>query len=238
MKNKVSIFCTSLMLICLFLTAACLSSCSSEPSNSSGGGGNSSVSDFSGNVSKNLIVYYPIPQPLPQPPSPSSWFTFITDNGNITVTGFSQEYFSQFFMSNVISIPSAINGHPVVSIGYVAFADLTNITFVTIPDSVTNIGYMAFEDCPNLRYVTLGNKVSSISEFAFGDCSILTSVLSLNLNPPHVLFDTFRNCNKLLGIWVGGILIKSRYEANNAWGPYLQIGYWNLTSNISVLFFR
>src|ERR1019366_6113025 len=57
-------------------------------------------------------------------------FTYTTNNGAITITGYTGTN------GNVI-IPDMINGYPVTSIsGFYSYTSLTNIT---IPDSVTNI---------------------------------------------------------------------------------------------------
>jgi hypothetical protein len=47
-------------------------------------------------------------------------------------------------------IPSAIAGNRVASIGRSAFQGCTNLTSITIPDSVTSIGRMAFGSCSKL----------------------------------------------------------------------------------------
>jgi hypothetical protein len=78
--------------------------------------------------------------------------TFTTNNGAITITGYTGS-------SGTVVIPGATNGHPVVSIGPNAFNGCTNLTNVTIPNSVTNIGDYAFYQCTNLTNATLGNGV-------------------------------------------------------------------------------
>lgn len=69
---------------------------------------------------------------------------------------------------------------PVTSIGESAFEDCTDLTSVTIPNSVTSIGDYAFDGCTGLNSVTIPNSVTSIGEGAFEDCDVLTSIIVPN----------------------------------------------------------
>jgi len=53
-------------------------------------------------------------------------FTFTTNNGAITITGYTGS-------DGVVVIPSVTNGYPVTSIGLTAFWGCTQMTSVTIP---------------------------------------------------------------------------------------------------------
>jgi len=76
-----------------------------------------------------------------------------------------------------VAIPSTINDLPVTSIGDRAFRDCTNLTSVTIPNSVSSIGQEAFGGCYSLTNVAIPKSVTSIGRDAFYGCAGLTSVL-------------------------------------------------------------
>jgi hypothetical protein len=93
-----------------------------------------------------------------------------TDNGAAaTITGY-------VGAGGAVTIPSAIGGHPVTSIGRGAFYLNTSLTSVTIPTSVTRIVSIAFQGCSSLTNVTLPNNVTDIGEGVFLGCVKLSSV--------------------------------------------------------------
>ena len=73
-------------------------------------------------------------------------FNYTTNNGTITITGYTGR-------GGVVAIPNTINGLPVTSIGNGAFRSVTSLTRVTIPSSVTYIGDEAFEGCTSLTSI-------------------------------------------------------------------------------------
>ncbi len=96
-------------------------------------------------------------------------FTFTTNNGAITITGYNTA------AGLDVVIPATTNGYPVTSIGVNAF-QYSGITNVTIPNSVTSIGDSAFYYCSRLTNVTIPSSVTSIGNYAFNDCTSLTRV--------------------------------------------------------------
>ncbi len=65
--------------------------------------------------------------------------------------------------SGALAIPSIYEGKPVTRIGDWAFYGCTNLTRVTIPDSVTGIGYAAFSKCGSLKSIDVGEGNSEYS---------------------------------------------------------------------------
>lgn len=74
-----------------------------------------------------------------------------------------------------IGIPEIYNGLPVTGIGGYAF-QRSQLTSITIPDSVTSIGQGAFSNCTELKKVTLGKGIDSIEHKVFFNCLKLTSI--------------------------------------------------------------
>jgi hypothetical protein len=95
--------------------------------------------------------------------------TFRTNNGAITITGYSGN-------PTIMVIPSATNGFPVVGIGNLAFSDCTSLISVSIPNSVTSIGEYAFEVCTSLTNVMIGAGVTNIGNAAFNSCPSLAAI--------------------------------------------------------------
>ena len=79
-------------------------------------------------------------------------------------------------VSGALAIPLTYDGKPVTSIGDRAFWKCTNLTSVTIPDSVTRIGLWAFRRCTSLTSVTIPDSVISIYNGAFEGCTSLKRI--------------------------------------------------------------
>ena len=91
--------------------------------------------------------------------------------------------------ADVLTIPGALDGHAVTSIGDYAFCNCEYLTSVTIPDSVTSIGDSAFSCCFKLTSITIPGSVTSIGDSVFSFCfelpsvTIPDSVISVGANP-------------------------------------------------------
>src|SRR5580693_353967 len=82
-------------------------------------------------------------------------FTYTTNSGAITITGYTGS-------GGAVVIPAMTNGFPVTIIGQGAFRNRSSLTSVTIPDNIISIGKIAFESCTSLTSITIPDSVTNI----------------------------------------------------------------------------
>jgi BspA type Leucine rich repeat region (6 copies) len=112
---------------------------------------------------------------LTLPSALQAQFAYYANSGTITITGYTGP-------GGAVTIPGAINGWPVTTIGDYAFTRCTRLTSVTIPNSVTSIGYGAFSVCASLTSVTIPDSVTTIGDYAFYGCTSLMTITVDALN--------------------------------------------------------
>lgn len=95
-------------------------------------------------------------------------YTYETNEGKVTVTQYNG-------VAKNVSVPSVIDGKPVVAIGREAFRN-TGVESVILPDSVERIGWFAFWGCRHLGKITISSGVKNIDYGAFEGCPSLIIV--------------------------------------------------------------
>ena len=97
--------------------------------------------------------------------------------------------------SGDVVIPESITyldyTHTVTGIGDRAFMSCSDLTSVTLPNSIKTIGYSAFAYSTSLASVNIGSNVTSIGMFAFDGCSSLDNFVIPN-SVTSVGFSAFR----------------------------------------------
>lgn len=101
-------------------------------------------------------------------------------NGETASVTYYDEYNYGASYSGDVIVPESVTydgkTYRVTSIGYCAFNECRNLTYVDIPNSVTTIADWAFSDCSNLTSVNIPNNVNIIGDYAFKSCNKLISV--------------------------------------------------------------
>lgn len=101
---------------------------------------------------------------------PFMMFNYTLDeDGNATITG---------YKGNVryLTIPSELDGHPVVAIGCNAFKKNDSFVSVTIPEGITSTGGSSFQECDSLQTVNLPESLTLLDNGTFYGCKNLCSI--------------------------------------------------------------
>ncbi|MBO4524139.1 MAG: leucine-rich repeat protein [Ruminococcus sp.] len=120
-------------------------------------------------------------------------FEYEIKDKQVTVTGCNENI-------NIISIPSEIEGFPVVSVADNAFSGNTDIISCILPDSITSVGEKAFSNCPLLSSLSIGKGLSDIGDYAFTACPELKNIIVSLDNPTYKINEKslYDNENKLV----------------------------------------
>ena len=100
-----------------------------------------------------------------------------------------------------LTIPSELAEKKVSGIGNGAFANMSDLTSVTIPKGVKSIGNNAFALCKSLKSITIPSSVTSIGDSAFRYCWRLTSVTIPN-SVTTIGNSAFADCDSLTSVTI------------------------------------
>ncbi len=78
--------------------------------------------------------------------------------------------------SNVVEVPSQIEGKAVSTLGDELFWYMKDITSVILPESLEYIGARVFQSCTSLAEITIPDTVAEIGDACFLGCSSLTKI--------------------------------------------------------------
>lgn len=102
-------------------------------------------------------------------------------------------------------VPSeAVDGeiiYTVIHISRYAFCNCSDLTSVTIPETVTSIGIGSFQGCSSLTSVMIPETVTSIGDGSFKDCTSLTSV-TIPKGVTSIGDGTFEGCSSLTSLTI------------------------------------
>lgn len=132
---------------------------------------------------------------------------------------------------NEIIVPDEIDSVPVKVIGEHAFAGLSNVTSITLPDGVTEIGKQAFTMCSGLTSVNIPSGVKELGDEAFLNCTSLTEI-TLSENLASIGIRAFFGCSKLEEITIPDSVT---YLGKQAFDSCTSLSSANIPKGITVL---
>ena len=99
--------------------------------------------------------------------------TYSVESSGIAIT---RQYGWSPSTNLTVQLPASIGGKAVTRIADNAFAGISSLRNITIPESVTSLGAGAFEGCYNLPSVTIPGSVTNVAYRAFAGCYNLATV--------------------------------------------------------------
>ncbi len=142
-------------------------------------------------------------------------WTYIFNNGTVAISKVDKS------VSGGIVIPSELGGCPVTSITDGAFAGCTELTGVTIPESVKKLGQSAFSGCTGLTSISLPDSLTLIGSYAFFGCAELSEI-TIPSSVTSIGESAFFICDKLTINCVSGSYAETYARENNI--PFVSSG--------------
>ena len=119
----------------------------------------------------------------------SIWQTEVLTDGTLSIVAYNGA-------ETAITVPEAIGGVTVSAIGEGVFADKTDITSITLPDSISAIGANAFKGCTGIATLRVPAAVTAIPASMCQGCTGLTAVTMPNA-VTVIGQAAFKGCTKL-----------------------------------------
>ena len=132
-------------------------------------------------------------------PDSVSWIKFGAFSGCSSMARVDISDLSAWCKINYFGSVESLSSNP-LSNGAKLYLNNTEVTELTIPDSVTSIGYFAFQGCSSLTRVTIPDSVTKIGAYAFSGCSNLTSVY-ISEYVEEIYYAAFNICSSLKEVY-------------------------------------
>ena len=102
-----------------------------------------------------------------------------------------------------VTIPSKLDGIPVVAIGEGAFSNCVYLTGIVLQDGIASIGDNAFFDCRAIEQVSIPASVANLGQRLFYRCSSLVEIVFLGNAPTNVDPYWYYGINSSCTVYVG-----------------------------------
>lgn len=125
----------------------------------------------------------------------STWA--LSESGILTVSGTGESFVGLSSKNGShAKVKKIIVKEGITDIGYASFRNCTNLTSVSLPNTLTKIENFAFERCTSLTSIVIPNNVTEIDPSAFNGCTALSSV-KLGKKLTSISIWAFYGCSSL-----------------------------------------
>lgn len=139
--------------------------------------------------------------------------------------------------SNCTNLTSVSIPNSVTTIGSNAFYKCTALTSITIPNSVIIIDYAAFQQCTGLATISIPNNVTSIGTSAFQNCTNLTSITIPN-SVTKIGSSAFAYCSSMTSITIPNSVTNIDYSTFSGCSSLSSVSIPNSVTSIGREAFR
>ena len=173
------------------------------------------------------------------PNTEDDYFVFDPTTGSITSLKDIEGYYNgEITYPTIIKIPDKIDGVTVTSVVLSGGAEISNVTDIVIPDTVTVIGQAAFQNMDGLKNVVMPSMLEKIEKSAFSHCESIEKLEIPNTVKSIGRF-AFRNTDSLKELTItsddieiaGSCFYRTGTEKINITGNYIQIKYESTEEN-------
>jgi len=162
------------------------------------------------------------------------YYNISGNQATVTYQGTTHYEYEEY--SGDVTIPSSVNyngkNYTVTAIGKDAFRNCTELTNVTMPNSMTSIGSYAFYNRTKLASVTIPNSVTSIDSNAFRFCKGLTSA-TIGDAVRTIGDEAFFGCNNLVNVTIGTSVTSIGSSAFEGCSQMSSVNIPNTVTNIN-----
>lgn len=145
----------------------------------------------------------------------------LSDDGTLTIQGYGDMTNFTTYLPNlcpwankVSDIKKVIISEDINSVGDLAFLNCSNLTSVSLPNSLKYIGWSSFGGC-GLTNIELPEGVTSIGKQAFGYCALTR--IGLPASVTNINDQAFIGCDSLQHVFYGGSEAQKNEMAGTGW---------------------
>lgn len=179
----------------------------------------SMLADFDMHFDFEFATPEPAAPPYSQPYQESQPKAASEDCFSITVKGALRFLPERWDGSSILVVPDTVDGHTVLSLAPGCFKNCTELTTITLPETLTEISPEAFAGCSKLRGLFIPQSVHAIGADAFAGCTSLEAI-HIPGTMESIEPGCFDDCARLIFIFYDGAYEQWRALYNDYITPH------------------